>query len=231
MQRARVTLHYASGDSASLTVVDGGLVEPARTALPVPAGTRWSPSASDSVAMSGTMVAFVLSREVARRPASEIRRIAVQGSLRRMLVRDTLSAPWTAGDVYRADGRRLHLFDTVDVGQVGWRLRWSEPRNMAEAERERYGDWPDDLVNTSLVRIDREGVAHAIARQNVQHTKNPFVLMWTVRNEETLWLGVDGAELPADVAGSRLHVVRWKTAAVVPVRAEYRMPEKGPETH
>jgi hypothetical protein len=234
VQQARITLQYADGATGQLAMVAGVFLEAPASGIPLPAGARWSTAPGDTLPTRGEMTAFVLSREIVRRPASSIRRIEVRGDLRRMTVSETLTVPWQSGDLVHANGQRLRLFDSTSSGSDrtgGWRLRWTEPRSTVEAERERYGDGANHLFNTTLVQVDRNQVARPLRRQHMEHTSYPFVLPWTARAQETLWLGVDGAELPADVAGSRLHVVRWKTAAVVPVQAEYRMPEKGTETH
>lgn len=224
VQQARMTVSYADGATGQLAMVAGGLLEAPATGIPLPAGAHWSTAPSDTLPTRGEMTAFVLSREIVRRPASSIRRIEVRGDLRRMTVSETLTVPWQSGDLVNANGQRLRLFDSTSSAAdrtSGWRLRWTEPRNTVEAERERYGDGVNHLFNTTLVQVDRHQVARPLRRQHMEHTSYPFILPWTARAQETLWLGVGGVEVPADVAGSRLHVVRWKTASVVPVQAEY----------
>jgi hypothetical protein len=228
VQQARITLHYADGATGQLAMVAGGLLEAPAADIPLPAGAHWSTAPSDTLPTRGEMNAFVLTREIVRRPSSSIRRIEVRANLRRMTVSETLTVPWQSGDLVNADGQRLRLFDSTSSGNDrprGWRLRWTEPRSTVEAERERYGDGVNHLFNTTLVQVDRNQVARPLRRQHVDHTSYPFILPWTARAQETLWLGVGGADgvaaVPANAAGSQLHVVRWKTAAVVPVQAEY----------
>jgi hypothetical protein len=234
VQQARITLHYADGATGQLAMVAGGLLEAPATDIPLPAGAHWSTAPSDTLPTRGEMTAFVLTRQIVRRPSSSIRRIEVRGNLRRMTVSDTLTVPWQSGDLVNANGQRLRLFDSASAGAdrtSGWRLRWTEPRSTVEAERERYGDGVNHLFNTTLVQVDRDQVARPLRRQHVEHTSHLFILPWTARAQETLWLGVGGvdgvAAMPADVAGSRLHVVRWQTAAVVSVQAEYRVGSGG----
>lgn len=235
VQGARLTVHYADGTSVPLAMMDGGIVEEPRTATPLPAGSRWAQRSADSLHASGRMSVLVLYSWGKTQPTSKIRSIEVRGRLRRMLVRDTMSAPWQTGDVFRSRGQRLQLLDTT-ASSAEWQLRWSEPRGTGDLERDRFGESSTSLANTTLVRLDRNQLAHPIRPLHIAYTRNtqPIVLPWVVRRVETVGLSVDiEAEAngrPADVAGARLHVVRWATAAVVPVQAAYRLGTGGAPT-
>jgi hypothetical protein len=235
VQGARLTAYFADGTSAPLAMMDGGTIEARLAASPLPAGSRWAVSQADPVPASGTMEALAIIVGDKRQRASSIRSIEMQGRLRRLVLRDTLSVPWEAGDVLRAQGERLQLLDTTASGGE-WLLRWTEPQTSNQVEHQALGESTSNTARTTYARIDRSGVAHPIGAMHMFQSSSsvPFVLPWVVRRVETIRPSLDvDAEVSGrsvDVAGSRLHVVRWKTAAVVPVRAEYRMPEKGPES-